>query len=188
MQDLPHVFVHASLELEGDHCSGIAADGLPPKWFTKNPATSFEDDDLPAMLGVIRHAADVAVGLGPQSSVFSWWWELYQAQSEWAYQSQIPSLLAGFGVSLMERAVMDAFCRQRRLTFSQALAANAFGIDLAIILLPFISFLRSLRVVRATRLARVAKIQQLSRMGRLYRLRGLAMRAVRALMILELLR
>jgi voltage-gated potassium channel len=60
-------------------------------------------------------------------------------------------------------------------------------LDLAIILLPFISFLRTLRVVRATRVARLAKIQQLSRMGRLYRLRGLAMRAVRALMILELL-
>ncbi len=59
-------------------------------------------------------------------------------------------------------------------------------LDLAIILLPFISFLRALRVVRATRLARLAKIQQLSRMGRVYRMRGLMMRAVRALMILKL--
>lgn len=59
-------------------------------------------------------------------------------------------------------------------------------IDLAIILLPFISFLRSLRAVRALRLARMAKVQQLSKMGRIYRLRGLMMRAVRALMILEL--
>lgn len=63
---------------------------------------------------------------------------------------------------------------------------KAHWIDIAIILLPFISFLRSLRAVRAMRLARVAKVQQLSKMGRVYRLRGLAMRVVRALMILEL--
>ena len=53
-------------------------------------------------------------------------------------------------------------------------------IDIAIILLPFISFLRSLRIVRAMRVARLARVEQLVRMSRLYRLRGLAMRALRA--------
>jgi voltage-gated potassium channel len=60
-------------------------------------------------------------------------------------------------------------------------------LDIAIIILPFISFLRSLRVVRATRLARVARVEQLVRMSRLYRLRGLAMRALRAMLLLRLL-
>ncbi|MCU0960696.1 MAG: ion transporter [Pirellulaceae bacterium] len=60
-------------------------------------------------------------------------------------------------------------------------------LDIAIIVLPFISFLRSLRVVRATRLARVARVEQLVRMSRLYRLRGLAMRALRAMLLLRLL-
>ena len=60
-------------------------------------------------------------------------------------------------------------------------------IDIAIILLPFISFLRSLRIVRATRVARLARVEQLVRMSRLYRLRGLAMRALRAMLLLKLL-
>jgi len=60
-------------------------------------------------------------------------------------------------------------------------------IDIAIILLPFISFLRSLRIVRATRVARIARVEQLVRMSRLYRLRGLAMRALRAMLLLKLL-
>ncbi len=60
-------------------------------------------------------------------------------------------------------------------------------LDIAIILLPFISFLRSLRIVRATRVARLARVEQLARMGRLYRLRGLAMRALRATLLLNLL-
>jgi hypothetical protein len=60
-------------------------------------------------------------------------------------------------------------------------------IDIAIILLPFISFLRSLRIVRATRVARLARVEELVRMSRLYRLRGLAMRGLRALLLLKLL-
>ncbi len=60
-------------------------------------------------------------------------------------------------------------------------------IDIAIILLPFVSFLRSLRIVRATRVARLARVEQLVRMSRLYRLRGLAMRALRAMLLLKLI-
>ena len=133
MTDLPHLFVLARVEIDGVHCSGIAADGLPPKWFTKNPDTSFEDDDLPAMLRVIRHAADQAVHLGTKRSVFAWWRELYDAQSSWAKSMQIAPLLAGFGVSLMERAVIDAFCRRHQLTFFEALQENALAIELAAI-------------------------------------------------------
>ncbi len=60
-------------------------------------------------------------------------------------------------------------------------------IDIAIILLPFVSFLRSLRVIRVTRVAQLARMEQLVKMSRLYRLRGLAMRALRAMLLLKLL-
>lgn len=60
-------------------------------------------------------------------------------------------------------------------------------IDIAIILLPFVSFLRSLRIIRATRVAQLARMEQLVKMSRLYRLRGLAMRALRAMLLLKLL-
>jgi voltage-gated potassium channel len=60
-------------------------------------------------------------------------------------------------------------------------------LDLAIILLPFISFLRSLRAVRATRLAKLAKVQQLTKLGRVYRLRGLAVKGLRAMLLFEVL-
>ena len=133
MTELPHLFVDAEVELDGHHCRGVAADGLPPKWFTKNPGTRFAEDDLPAMLRVIGHAADVAIAIGSQPSLFRWWWELYQAQSSWARENRIPPLLAGFGTSLMERAVIDAFCRHHRITLFDALRTNAFEIDLAAI-------------------------------------------------------
>ncbi len=59
-------------------------------------------------------------------------------------------------------------------------------IDLAIILLPFISFLRSLRVLRASRAAKLVRISQLSKFARMYRLRGTALKTLRALILLDL--
>ena len=59
-------------------------------------------------------------------------------------------------------------------------------LDLAIILLPFISFMRSLRVLRATRAANLLRVSQISKFARIYRLRGTAVKALRALVLLEL--
>lgn len=110
MTELPHLFVRAVVDIDGHESVGMSADGLPPKWFTKNPGTSFEDD-LPEMLQVIRHAADVAVDAVPSDSFFAWWRLLYDRQQRWAKEQSIPPLLSGFGVSLLERAALDAFCR-----------------------------------------------------------------------------
>ncbi len=59
-------------------------------------------------------------------------------------------------------------------------------IDLAIILLPFISFLRSLRILRASRAAKLVRVSQISKFARVYGLRGTAVKALRALILLEL--
>src|SRR5438876_991781 len=36
---LPHLFVRCIVDVNGKTHAGIAADGLPPKWFTKDPHT-----------------------------------------------------------------------------------------------------------------------------------------------------
>ena len=129
MTELPHLFVVADVQIDGKLVTGISADGLPPKWFTKNPDTTFEDDDLPAMLRVIRHAADAAVDVSRRKTFFEWWQDLYEAQCSWACNTGTPSLLAGFGFSLVERAVIDAFCRAESLTLFEALRTNRLEID-----------------------------------------------------------
>lgn len=133
MTELPHLMVHADVEIDGQHCSGIAADGLPPKWFTKDPATDYEQEDLPNMLRVIRHAADLATNLDAQPSLFQWWSELYKAQQNWARERAVAPLLAGFGTSLMERAVIDAACRHHQTTLFDALRSDLFEIRLGAI-------------------------------------------------------
>lgn len=123
MTAAPHLFVRAVCEFDNVVAEGLSADLLPPKWFTKNSETTFEDDDLPAMLQVIAQAAR----LGPEivaTSFFDWWRELYLTQQAWAQQQQLAPLLAGFGVSLIERAVLDAFCRSRQSSLGSVLRHN----------------------------------------------------------------
>ena len=35
MTDVPQVFLRAQISVEGKRQAGLAAEGLPPKWFTK---------------------------------------------------------------------------------------------------------------------------------------------------------
>jgi hypothetical protein len=105
---------------------------LPPKWFTKNPDTSFSVD-LEEMFAVIRNACSLAEDAGPAETVFDFWRNLYSAQAEWAESTSFPPLLWAFGVSLVERALIDAFCRSHALPFERALRTNQFGIRLGAI-------------------------------------------------------
>src|SRR5882724_11335801 len=89
----------------------LAAEGLPPKWFTKTPNTTFEQD-LPEMLRVIRHATTLAQQIGQSPiSFFAFWRDLYRQQMAWANSCSRAPLLASLGISLVERAVLDGLCR-----------------------------------------------------------------------------
>ena len=44
MTRTPHAFVRIRLEVDGKPAAGIAADHLPPKWFTKDPTKPIEDE------------------------------------------------------------------------------------------------------------------------------------------------
>ena len=55
MTRVPHAILRVTLEVDGRVQRGLSADHLPPKWFTKNPETSYRDD-VEDMLTVIRHA------------------------------------------------------------------------------------------------------------------------------------
>ena len=130
MTHTPHLVVRLLVEIDGALQHGFAADNLIPKWFTKNPNTPYSEE-IAGMIEVARHAAETACGLPPASSVFSLWQEIRQAQETWAQARQLPPLLFQFGVSLVERAIIDAFCRATRTPFFQAVRANTLGIDLA---------------------------------------------------------
>lgn len=130
MTEVPHLFVRVRLQVEGIDATGLASEGLPPKWFTKNPATTFEQD-LPEMLAVIGNAARLAVGIAAQPVTFyEFWRELYRRQSAWAEAQSLAPLLANLGVSLVERAVLDACCRALDKPVHEVIRQNLIGLKL----------------------------------------------------------
>jgi hypothetical protein len=130
MTAVPHLFVGARIESGGREIEGVAAEGLPPKWFTKTPDTPFEAD-LAEMLSVIQNAARIASNAAAQpTGFFPWWRDLHDEQKRWASLHALPPLLANLGVSLMERVVLDALCRAQAQPLHTLLTANAFGLQL----------------------------------------------------------
>jgi hypothetical protein len=111
MTATPHAFVRLEVEVEGRVAVGIAADHLPPKWFTKDPARAV-DEEVNEMLRVIQHAVETARGLRADSA-FDAWRELFDLQGRF-----------------VERALIDAVCRSTGRSFARMLRGPELGVRL----------------------------------------------------------
>ena len=76
MTEAPHAFVRLRIEVDGRPASGVAADLLPPKWFTKVPETPLETEVL-EMLATIEAAVALATGARAETP-FDLWRDLYE--------------------------------------------------------------------------------------------------------------
>jgi hypothetical protein len=129
MTAMPHLFLILDCMIDGKPQQGAAADSLVPKWFSKDPQTSYQED-IKDMLSVIQAACKFTVDLNTTETVFELWQSVYASQEIWGSQHGYPALLWNFGVSLVERAVIDAFCRANQETLFQVLQSNKLGIKL----------------------------------------------------------
>jgi len=129
MKGLPHCVVHVHLEDEQGTHIGVAADNFAPKWFTKNPETTFRHDSG-EILEVIEYACEAVEKAGRNDTVFDLWHKMYEDQKAWAVEKNIPPLLANFGASMVERGLIDAFLRSHQVTLARALHDNLFHLDL----------------------------------------------------------
>jgi hypothetical protein len=131
MTEVPELFVRLNVDFGEKSAIGFSSDCLPPKWFTKVPEKALEAE-IQEMLAVIRHAAEASLEIR-ERTVFAFWKSLYDEQQLWAEKTHTPPLLAHFGTSLVERALMDAFCRKEDVPFAQAVRKNLFQIELGAI-------------------------------------------------------
>ena len=129
MTETTYAFVRLRLEINHQTFEGIAADALPPKWFTKDPLKPI-GAEVTEMLDVIRHALKIATGLVGDHP-FDLWRQLYALQDAWGAAHKLPSLLTHFGTSLVERALLEAFCRAAGKPFWEMLRTGALGLELA---------------------------------------------------------
>lgn len=129
LTETPHLFCELELAVGNRRALGIAADSLVPKWFTKDPAQTYEQE-IEAMLAVIGKAVEHAEQAGSAPDLFTLWRRTFAAQKAWAASTPHPPLLWNFGVSLVERAMIDAYCRATETTLHEAIRNNRLGIEL----------------------------------------------------------
>jgi hypothetical protein len=126
----PHLYLVATIEdAQGRTARGIASDNLPPLWFDKNPAKSFPQQ-LDDMLQVVEWARQAALS-ETLTTPFALWHAVYRVTVQQVVG--LPSLLAGFGPSLIERAVNDAVGKLLQKPFHALLIDNDLGIDFGMI-------------------------------------------------------
>ena len=137
MTEAPQAFVRLRIRVDGIESTGIAADLLPPKWFTKCADTSFETE-VSEMLATIEAAVELATGTRAETP-FDLWRDLSERQADWGRRQGggqgdgqgWPSLLVNFGMTLVERAMIEALGRARGLSWFELLHGGGLGIRLA---------------------------------------------------------
>lgn len=126
----PTLTARVTLETEAGEQLGHSADLLVPKWFEKDPSKSLQQDIEGLMASAVA-AADVAMARSrPRGgeTAFDLWWRMYQERVHGTAQGASDRLLRGFGVALVERAILDATCRAGSLSFFDALKQDLLRI------------------------------------------------------------
>lgn len=123
-----HHFLDLTLDVDGEQARGVSMVGVAPMWFLKDPDLALTEA-YERLLEVFDAAVEHALALDPAPTVFDYWYELYERQREWAAETDHPPLMWSYGVSMVEQAVIDAYCRHRGVTFSAAVRDGTLGIE-----------------------------------------------------------
>ena len=116
------------VEIEGTQQVGFSGDCLPPGWFDKSPGKSFETQIDEMLAAVDEATAEFARTMRDPVTLFEGWKPVYDHVHIWAESRGLPPLVAAFGISFVERAMMDAIARYASMSFDQAVRAGLFGI------------------------------------------------------------
>ncbi|MCH8977670.1 MAG: hypothetical protein IH945_00295 [Armatimonadetes bacterium] len=106
---------------------GRASDLLVPKWFDKGPDSSPEQDSA-ALAESADAAVKTAIAVDVQD-VFGIWCDVHAERVGTRDHRDGDALVRGFGVALVERALIDAVCRMAERPFHAALLDGTLGFD-----------------------------------------------------------
>lgn len=124
----PQAFARVRIVLaDGRSGWGAAAELMAPKWFDKNLALS-NDDNFEQLRSVTRMARQAYLADATPASAFGHFARQHDAHRQAAAAHGFNPLLAAYGPALLDRAVLDALCRLRGVSFYAAMQANLPGI------------------------------------------------------------
>ena len=120
LERAPQAFVRVRIRLEdGSEAWGASAEMMVPKWFEKDPARS-NAADVDALRASLRNAGAAYLD-GAAASSFGHSMAHYPALGA-------QGLEGGYGAALVDKAIADALCRARGVSFAAAVQRNLFGI------------------------------------------------------------
>ncbi len=124
----PQAFARARIELEGGKSQwGAAAEMMAPKWFDKNLQLSNEDN-FEQLRDVLLMARQAYLSDASSATAFGHFARHHDSHLQAASAKGYNPLLASYGPALIDRAILDALCRQRGVSFYTAMQGNLPGI------------------------------------------------------------
>lgn len=120
----PQAIVQVVAEIDGKLQAGYSGDCLPPSWFDKSPSKGYAEQ-ITDMFDVIASAEATYLDefRSPKQFFPGWHSALTRVHTEATGRGMTP-LLASFGASLLERAVIDAMCRAKNNSLATAVRGN----------------------------------------------------------------
>jgi hypothetical protein len=118
-------YAHLRVRCEPD-VTGVSAAALPPLWFDKRPGLTHEHT-IRDLLRSISIASDV-YRAAPDAAPFNLHRSCEPEARKRAAAEGMNDLTAGFGVALLDAAILDAACRTSKRTFHQGLREDLFGL------------------------------------------------------------
>jgi len=128
VNEAPQLFVHVTIEVDGQRSTGAAAELMVPKWFNKDPSLSADDT-----VDQLRQSAVIARSLYLEQTKPDTAFGLHAArngtQAATCGKAGIPPLAANFGTAEIDKAILDALLRAARTDFFTGMRDNVAGLD-----------------------------------------------------------
>lgn len=125
----PQAILQATVEVHGALHQGYSGDCLPPGWFDKSPDKDYAQQ-IRDMLAAVEVAQQVFGERAAEATTFfPAWLDSYRQVHRVGSQRGWEPLLTSFGLSLVERAVMDALARAAALSLHRAIVSDIFDLQ-----------------------------------------------------------
>ena len=126
LEACPQLFVRATVEVKGHgHAVGFAAELMVPKWFDKRADRSHADN-IEQLAASVRMAIEACRDDAPATP-----FELFAGHAgglqNAGRERGFTELTSAYGQAVLDRAMLDAFCRALDLSFFDAAARNLIG-------------------------------------------------------------
>ena len=122
-------FVRVRIETSnGKSAWGATAEMIAPKWFDKNPSLT-DDENFEQERDVLRIARQAYLSDSSVYTAFGHFIRHHDAHLKFCASKGYNPLLASYGNALIDKAVLDALCRERNMSFYQVMQSNSVGMD-----------------------------------------------------------